>query len=103
MSEIKSGDLVMVVKTKPCCGTGRLGYTFTAASNPFRSSWVCLSCGRVNPEETVIETDEGNGRIVSVDRIKKIDPPAEGDDLPTRRDLHNNIRRESHAPAVNGA
>jgi len=86
MSDIKPGDLVMVVKPKRCCGGGSLGLLFTAGSSPFRSGWLCTQCQR-SSTGAVITTHEGDGWVIEVDRVKKIDPLTEDDSLPTRRDL----------------
>jgi len=103
MSEIKAGDLVMIVKPTLCCGNaGSLGQMFIVDDRPLPQKSKCYFCGSVEPiTKEIVPLSSKN--VCARSRLKKIDPPAEGDDLPTRRDLHNNIRRESHAQAVNGA
>jgi hypothetical protein len=84
MSEIKAGDLVMVVKPALCCGISKyIGHVFTVAGidQGVARCGVCGSRGR----DTVAYLSGGPNLTVS--RLKKIDPLAEGDSLPTRRDL----------------
>lgn len=87
MSDIKAGDLVMIVKLMPCCGNGKLGYSFTAmAVRSLRST--CGFCGHVYESNVLVghpSYPERTGVLMS--RLKKIDPPAEGDSLPTRANL----------------
>lgn len=83
-NDIKPGDLVMVVKPTPCCGaTFSLGKLFVARETETKDA-VCIGCGhRFDTHFRVLAHDGWrDGR-----RLKKIDPPAEGDSLPTRADL----------------
>lgn len=86
-SPIKPGDLVMVVKPVPCCGTeDRMGLTSTVQETPRWALYAqCRHCGEV---DYAVENyrDLGDGAY-HVDTLKKVDPPAEGDSLPTRADI----------------
>lgn len=80
---IKTGDLVMVVKPSPCCGTmSRVGLTFKVAGIVGRAR--CHHCGEINTNGSVRAS---HNLGFSAKRLKKIDPPAEGDSLPTRADI----------------
>lgn len=88
MSDIKLGDLVMVVKPKACCGrSDGVGKLFVAGSAPFRTKSRCILCGAIWNSVVVSRSESKDLRVTDLDRLKKIDPPAEGDSLPTRRDL----------------
>lgn len=86
MEDIKPGDLVMVVKSSLCCGdVSRIGEIFRAQGVGIRPYAVCVHCGR---EATNYFGVHKRGRYWhSASRLKKIDPPAEGDSLPTRREI----------------
>jgi hypothetical protein len=85
-SDIKPGDLVMVVKPRPCCGTGELGLVRVVVEPHEHDDIVCPSCKRRSlVSDVFVALDTGNWCHQS--RLKKIDPPAEGDSLPTRADL----------------
>lgn len=82
--EIKPGDLVMVVKPRPCCGyPSRYGFPFTVTLIE-ETMTICDACGET---WTSLQAYEPNGTLCDVSRLKKIDPPASGDSLPTRADL----------------
>jgi hypothetical protein len=77
MSDIKVGDLVMVVRPTSCCGRpgksmGRI-FVVTVLDGGRRR---CLQCGQIS--DGVIA---GGDNVIpaSVERLKRIDPPAEGD------------------------
>jgi hypothetical protein len=77
MSEIKAGDLVMIVKPWPCCGRSKgLGKPFTVLF--VRMSWPlirCPFCDARNPQATVAVWDDGT--VIHVSRLKKIPPLSE--------------------------
>lgn len=86
MSDIKPGDLVMVIKPTPCCGYDRsLGEVFRAKAVERRPRSRCLHCGSLFVN--CLAAQRGPSSWGLTYRLKKIDPPAEGDSLPTRRDL----------------
>lgn len=85
MSDIKPGDLVMIVKPMPCCGdNATLGNVFIVKSIS-GSDGVCGACG--DYQEFAMDALRPDGGYTQLSRLKKIDPPAEGDSLPTRKDL----------------
>lgn len=90
MSEnIKPGDLVMVVKLEPCCGNPYgLGSVFSVSHLRRVIHAKCAACGMESNDVAVAE-DAGGGGFCLLSRLKKIDPPTEGDSLPTRRKLDN--------------
>ena len=84
---IKPGDLVLVVRPNACCGsTTSIGTVGTVESNP---SWGIYAecdcygavCWRVENFRTI------DGGAYHIDTLQKIDPPAEGDSVPTRREI----------------
>ncbi|WP_343724899.1 hypothetical protein [Herbaspirillum huttiense] len=86
MSDIKTSDLVMIIRLRQCCGKGVLGATFTAGRVLHDAYHRCSHCGVISRATTIIENDK-QGLFIPAYRVKKIDPPAEGDSLPTRADL----------------
>lgn len=84
MSEIKRGDLVMIVKLKPCCGimSVKHGIPFIAGQN--LDSCFCPVCCTDLFEPCVMSP---NGGSIPKRVLKKIEPPSEGDSLPTRTEL----------------
>ena len=83
MSEpIKVGDLVMVVLPAPCCGSATdCGKVFKVS----RFSSKPPHCGNCNaPCETLACSDTPYVKT-ELSRLKRIDPPAIGDSLPTRK------------------
>lgn len=74
MSAIRPGDLVMVVKPKPCCGNGALGFVFVV-ERIGRFPGACDDCGH---RSTALAAAFGEDEAVYVFRLKRIDPlPAE--------------------------
>ena len=86
MSEIKPGDLVMVVRPSYCCNNpidiGKTG--IVSAAPAWADSVTCCFCGSTESVNKFLDL-QGEGHRIST--LKKIDPPAEGDSLPTRADL----------------
>lgn len=81
---IKAGDLVMVVKPSPCCGSvDDVGRIFTVEIVELYEG-VCTSCNFASESTDAID---GNDLGFPLGCLKKIDPPADGDSLPTRKDL----------------
>lgn len=83
---IKAGDLVMVVRAMPCCGGIRqFGTVFRVTD--VKSEWgYCTFCGHIK-YATLASGDKSFFREVVT--LKKIDPPEEGDSLPTRKDIES--------------
>ena len=87
MSEIKVGDLVMVVKPSNCCSNYRqsfYGRHFVVSNILVNVKCECTICG-CNYIASLAESERG--RAIEIERLKKIDPPSEGDSLPTRKEL----------------
>lgn len=81
--DIKKGDLVMVVRPKRCCGDGSsLGIVGVVLDMIPGSS--CCGCGNVRRG---LVAHISGGLYGDPENLKKIDPPADGDSLPTRKDL----------------
>ena len=84
--DIKPGDLVMVVRPTSCCGVANYGTTFVVAKYADNVMGRCDCCGYIELRDGVwVEYPDGGAYPVS--RLKKIDPPSEGDSLPTRADM----------------
>lgn len=81
---IKTGDLVMVVKPTPCCGNNTGVGVIGAVSKLKFVRGRCKFCGQKDQKMLVYLE---NGKSVLKNRVKKIDPPADGDSLPTRKDI----------------
>ena len=93
MSEIKKGDLVMVCAPfkRHCNGpktpspdTGapiKMGHVFRVGR--LWHGWTCPRCKMV-VEDPSAQPDDGRWQSVSFSRLKKIDPPATGDEVSTR-------------------
>lgn len=79
MSEpIKVGDLVMVIKPKPCCGNGRPGYIFTILE--FRMADANSVCCHCDVPVTGIHATHAamTGNLgVDIRRLKRIPPLSE--------------------------
>lgn len=83
---IKAGDLVMVVRPSTCCGdSSGMGEIFQARAAEIRARGKCMVCQSVITDYFGVQK-EGR-RWFQAGRLKKIDPPADGDSLPTRKDL----------------
>ena len=87
--QLKPGDLVMVVKPAPCCGdTSTLGHIFTVTHGHV-SGYRCNACGVTAFVSGLIPL-EGK-YCAEPERLKKIDPPATGDSLPTRAEKEQKV------------
>jgi hypothetical protein len=86
---IEAGDLVMVVKLKPCCGGGKLGYPFIVRTVRMSTPTIrCELCGAGNPGEMIAEYEEPYGlRVVALWRLKKIPPLSELEGKEREREL----------------
>ena len=84
---IKAGDLVMVVKALPCCGSAAaVGTIFKVES--FGGRGRCVYCKAVR---IVTTARRENGFVYELSRLIRIDPPATGDSLPTRKDIEEHV------------
>jgi hypothetical protein len=85
MSAIKAGDLVMVVKPAPCCGsTKAIGWTFVVSSIERRPG-ACLSCNAIVDDDMRAWGLKRWGILVS--RLIRIDPPALPESVETEREV----------------
>jgi hypothetical protein len=84
MSEIKAGDLVMVVRATPCCSaTPDVGSVFRVASiNAVVSH--CELCGQWNTDPKAWDVDDSG---VRVSQCVRIDPPAQPESVETDREV----------------
>lgn len=81
---IKKGDLVMVVRPRKCCGNSSgLGRIFTLIEIT-REPLMCAYCGHIDDVAVACLSGDVYGDAAN---LKKIDPPADGDSLPTRADI----------------
>lgn len=82
--KIKPGDLVQVIKPTVCCNhPGVIGMIFIAEDIGYKENLICLHCDQKKGAIYAILSPKGWGEL---SRCKKIDPPSEGDSLPTRAD-----------------
>ena len=91
MSEIKVGDLVMVVRW-PCCGAHD-GAVFRVATfwrpSEQGSYLMCRSCGRRMPESYALGEGSVERRAgAPIAWLKRLDPDALKDDVPTDEVIH---------------
>jgi hypothetical protein len=76
VSTIQKGDMVMVVRGRPCCGaTPRLGLTFIV-TDIIEKRGHCQYC-KARGAVTVAAFEKRSGIILS--RLIKVDPPAKGE------------------------
>jgi hypothetical protein len=76
MSDVKKGDMAMVIRARPCCGaTPRMGFTFIVQSVIERQG-RCKFC-KVSGAVRVATFAGAKGIILS--RLLRIDPPAQGE------------------------
>jgi len=75
-NEIQKGDLVMVVKAKPCCGdTRRLGQVFEVQA--IVQDWVkCYRCGKRYKGIVAVRNKTTRQGYITT-RLLKINPPAQ--------------------------
>lgn len=89
MSDIKPGDLVMVVRPSPCCGkTSAIGTTFVVEGLNIAPG-KCRHCGVI---ETALLARTGKRSEIGlvsyrVSRLIRIDPPALPESVETTEEL----------------
>lgn len=88
---IKKGDLVMVVKPSPCCDRPeKMGLVFEARG--IHDCIIeCLLCGE---EREGVGVELENDKGFPIERLMKIDPPATGDTIPTRKEVKNEMETD---------
>ncbi len=85
MSKIKKGDLVMVVRKQPCCGSALgIGTTYPVVGVVNERGWPCANCGSYAREPIILDTPEGG---YALSRLIKIDPPPVAEDVPAVEEL----------------
>lgn len=91
---ISVGDLVMVVKPTLCCGkAGVIGKVFKVTEVFISRFNQCNICRRIFKDVKVavdssrFALPSGGGGSFQLSRLIRIDPPATGDSLPTRKDI----------------
>lgn len=88
MSEIKRGDLVMVVAPRQCGCIGNIGIIATVGEDDSRPGPLhCVSCGAGYEQRGRAVYLLGRGSTIEVVRLRRIDPPATGeyDGVPVRK------------------
>ena len=84
MSAIKKGDLVMVVRLKPCCGNGTLGAVRVVLDiSGTHEKIQCLQCGSIR---SVPHIETSPNAWTETARVIKIDPPALPESVETKRE-----------------
>lgn len=85
MSEIKPGDLVMIVKATACCGNPKgIGGVFRVAAVELGVMFECCFCHADMSEPVALShKDEG----IRFSELIKIDPPAEMKDEEIEKEL----------------
>ena len=95
MSEkpISVGDLVMVVHWPPCgCGLGKTGVVSDLFTS-FARYGKCWKCGaKFSPNVPMGAATLNSEFDVDMSWLKRIDPPATGDSLPTRREIKERVK-----------
>jgi len=86
-TDIKPGDLVMVVRPNLCCGASdSVGMVAIVQPNPRWASYCqCDGCGAVEYDMRDFRTLKGGGYHIAV--LKKLEPPALADNTETQREL----------------
>lgn len=86
MSDIKAGDLVVIVKPSPCCNSsGGIGKIFTVTEVRVKIAF-CKYCYK--HQETLF-AEIGPGRNVQINRVKKINPSRDEDFVETNEELED--------------
>lgn len=91
MPEIKAGDLVMVVRPSSCCGSVKwMGSIFTAGPLTGSRRSICI-CGNKGIKRVAHWPDKigftGQEIIMPIDRLIRIDPPAQPEVIDTEREV----------------
>lgn len=88
MSAIDVGDLVVVTRPTPCCNrTDSIGRVFRVASIADRVSGYCHGCGLEQVRTVATPTaDDAAGFVV--ERLTKLDSPAQDNDVNSEEALH---------------
>lgn len=90
---ISVGDLVVVVKPKPCCGKGKpaLGFVFRVLEIRKSKGLHCSGCGKQDAEQSLIavsgEKHGKNQMVYEIYRLKRIPPLDELEGEKTQENL----------------
>jgi hypothetical protein len=84
MSDIKAGDLVMIVRNAPCGCTKSLGQVFNV-KEVYSFMTACVICGHIEGVRDLAEHPDGD--VVQLYRLKKIDPPALPETIETQDEI----------------
>lgn len=85
MSDIKAGDLVMVVRGH-VCNVGKVWRVHSIVRSIYPQR--CMTCGAVwESTHPLFVTINNSGQGYCLDRLKKIDPPSEVEFTKTEREL----------------
>jgi len=86
---INVGDLVCVVRVPPCGCPDRVGHFFNVTRIRLQNDtgkMKCRMCGaRQLATGQLVAEGHPSGATVWIGRLIRIDPPATGDSLPTRK------------------
>ena len=87
MSEIRAGDLVMVVRATPCCGRlYGLGEVYRVWNIEQEFGTRCRYCKKSkNGQLVAVREGQRLGRSVAV--LRRLDPDALKDDIPQRDEV----------------
>ena len=71
---IQLGDLVQVIKRKPCCGNGHLGFPFIVYKIIRFQVAECMHCHDRHIDDYALDEQ---GDLYLMSRLKRIPPPSE--------------------------
>lgn len=87
-SDIKPGDLVMVVRPRPCCGDmSAIGRVAKVVEMPSQQKAVCCLQCLCKFEDLISFRKLDDGNVCHASRLIKIDPPALADEVERVREL----------------
>lgn len=75
MSEIKVGDLVVVVKPQPCCGSSRAIGRIHTVHGIARTPFTCTECWTSGVDDLVLYGDFSGTSISCVRKIEPLEDP----------------------------
>jgi len=86
-NDIKPGDLVIKVRPTTCCGNpSNIGIPFKVAKLHY-GNFTCRDCGAFH--ENIAAGNNYGDLGGEIECLIKIDPPENGDTLPTRKELEH--------------
>lgn len=90
MSDIKAGDLVMVVRSNGCPCPAHpisLGRVFRVSAIAEYRSLYCAACGKKTNANKAVVAHDGPNLGYWIGRLKKIDPPVIPESVTEREEL----------------